>query len=167
MLWHIFMYLHPRAFNDVTEVPPDNATYFQLFQNGSATINTGPNGLQRLDTVINVAGSLGLKVLLTTTNNWSLQNATNTTFLTNETSTPLPIRFPHGYLSSDYGGMDLYAKQIKGEAAKHDDFYSDATIKTAFKAYLDVLVNRYKDDATVFGWELANDPRCNGTLASK
>ena len=45
-------------------------------------------------------------------------------------------------------------------------FYTDATIKGWFKDYISTLVTRrntkngivYRDDPTIFGWELANEP---------
>ncbi|KZV93394.1 hypothetical protein EXIGLDRAFT_749211, partial [Exidia glandulosa HHB12029] len=84
------------AFNDVTEIPPNNGTYFQLLANGTVTINDGPTGLQRLDKVISEAEKLGLKVQLTLTNNWNALPDTSSASLD----------FPSGFLSNAYGGMD-------------------------------------------------------------
>lgn len=33
-------------------------------------------------------------------------------------------------------------------------------IKDAYKNYIKAIVTRYKDSPTIFGWELANEPRC-------
>ncbi len=49
----------------------------------------------------------------------------------------------------------------------HDDFYADPTIRVWFKNYIAMLLNRintftniaYKNEAMIFGWELANEPR--------
>lgn len=72
---------------------------------------------------------------------------------------------------SDFGGMDAYvrARGLKN----HDAFYTDATIRTWFKAYVTTLLNHknkytgvaYKDDPTIMMWELANEPRCGGSGA--
>jgi mannan endo-1,4-beta-mannosidase len=94
--------------------------------------------------------------MLTLTNNWNPQS-----------HSPNPSRFPRGYLSTSYGGMDTYVRVIKGAAAKHDDFFDDETIKAAFKNYINTIVARYSNNPTVFGWELANDPRCQSSLGSK
>ena len=56
----------------------------------------------------------------------------------------------------------------------HDSFYSDAIIQTWYKEYLNKIINRvntitgkaYKDDSTIFAWELMNEPRCSGTNSS-
>lgn len=142
------------AFNDVTSEPTDNSTFFQIFKNGVPTVNTGSNGLQRLDNVISIAEEEGLKVLLTTTNNWNPTGA----------NPKLNSTFPRGFLSNDYGGMDTYVSQIRGENGTHDDFYTNDTVKNAYKAYLNVLIPRYASSKTVIGWEIANDPRCNSSL---
>lgn len=39
-------------------------------------------------------------------------------------------------------------------------FYTVPKIKDAFKRYVKAMVTRYKDSPTIFGWELANEPRC-------
>ncbi|KAG2077927.1 hypothetical protein BDR04DRAFT_968615, partial [Suillus decipiens] len=58
------------AFNDV-DIIPESGTWFQLVQNGTTTINDGPNGLQKLDTVVQMAEQQGLYVIMSLTNNWN------------------------------------------------------------------------------------------------
>lgn len=60
-----------------------------------------------------------------------------------------------------------------GFGGYHDDFYTDPTIKAWYKAWVNHLVTRqnvhsqvlYRDDPTIFAWELANEPRCQGSGA--
>ncbi|KXX78131.1 putative mannan endo-1,4-beta-mannosidase C [Madurella mycetomatis] len=59
---------------------------------------------------------------------------------------------------ADYGGMDVYTVNLGGQF--HDDFYTMPRIKNAFKRYVKELVTKYKDSPAIFGWELANEPRC-------
>ncbi|KAG9953375.1 endo-1,4-beta-mannosidase, partial [Aureobasidium melanogenum] len=59
------------GFNDVTTVPSDGTVYFQSFANGEATINTGANGLQRLDYVVKSAEAHGIKLIINFVNNWT------------------------------------------------------------------------------------------------
>ncbi|KAI8959177.1 glycoside hydrolase family 5 protein [Daldinia sp. FL1419] len=59
---------------------------------------------------------------------------------------------------ADYGGMDVFTINLGGKY--HDDFYRLPEIKDAFKQYIKQFVTRYKDSATIFAWELANEPRC-------
>lgn len=58
------------GFNDVKQVPADGSVYFQLFSGTTATINTGPNGLQRLDAVVNAAEKYDVKLIINFVNNW-------------------------------------------------------------------------------------------------
>lgn len=75
------------GFNDVNTVPTDNATvYFQLHEGGTSTINTGSNGLQRLDYVVSSAEKEGIKLIIPFVNNWD-----------------------------DYGGMNAYVTAYGGD----------------------------------------------------
>jgi len=148
------------AFDDVEQIPA-SGSYFQILSNGTSVINFGANGLQRLDKIVCTANKFGIKLLLTLTNNWNPKRVEPDTSLTRRTdSTPV---LPRGYLSNDYGGMDLYVREF-GSTGFHDEFYTSPTIISAFKNYISAVIGRYADNATVFGWELANDPRCSSTL---
>ncbi|KAG8701793.1 hypothetical protein FRC09_005125, partial [Ceratobasidium sp. 395] len=100
------------------------------------TLNTGADGLGRFDTVVKAAKAANIRLIVALTNNWG-----------------------------DYGGMDVYVKQILG-SANHDLFYTDATVKAAFKKYINGFVSRYKNEPTILGWELANEPRCKGSTGT-
>jgi len=148
------------AFNDVAD-KPSSGTYFQILNNGKATINDGADGLQRLDKVVATASKYGIKLLLTLTNNWGPQRSEpSSSFRRRDDGT-----LPRAYLSNDYGGMDLYNRAFVSNPT-HDDFYTNPDIIKAFKAYVSHVVSRYADNPTVLGWELANDPRCASTLSA-
>ncbi|XP_003534636.3 mannan endo-1,4-beta-mannosidase 6 [Glycine max] len=70
-----------------------------------------------------------------------------------------------------YGGKAQYVKW--GNAAglnltSDDDFYSHPTLRSYYKAHVKTVLNRvntftnitYKEDPTIFAWELMNEPRC-------
>jgi mannan endo-1,4-beta-mannosidase len=65
----------------------------------------------------------------------------------------------------DTGGMDQYVKWYGGKC--HHEFYTDPRVRGAFKEYIKHLVERvnhftnipYREDPTIFAWELANEPR--------
>ncbi|KAF8894610.1 glycoside hydrolase superfamily [Infundibulicybe gibba] len=155
------------AFNDVDTVP-ENGTWFQLISNGTTTINNGTNGLPRLDKVVELAEKHGIYLQMVLTNNWNprpLEDGLNLTDtlgafglsprdVTPDTNNSLP----RNTLSNDYGGMDVYVRQI-GQSREHDQFYVNATIIDAFLNYTNAVVTRYMNSSAVFGWELANDPR--------
>ncbi|KAG7450435.1 glycoside hydrolase [Guyanagaster necrorhizus] len=110
-------------------------TYYQVWNSSEWVLNDGPQGLQRLDNVINTAGKHGIKVILTFTNNWV-----------------------------GYGGCELYINWITGASQTHDVFYSDPRIIASYQRYVKVLVERYKDSPNIFAWELMNEARCLGDL---
>jgi mannan endo-1,4-beta-mannosidase len=117
-----------------------NGVYFQYWDGVEPAYNDGPTGLQHLDYVIYKAGQLNLKVIIPFVNNWK-----------------------------DFGGMDQYVRWKGGQY--HDDFYTDPTIRTWYHAWISHMLNhtniytgiKYKDDATIMEWELANEPRCGGS----
>ncbi|GAB1521348.1 hypothetical protein RhiTH_004442 [Rhizoctonia solani] len=118
------------------DVTSPSGTYYQLWSGSTATVNTGADGLAKFDTVVAAAKAAGIRLIIALTNNWS-----------------------------DYGGMDVYVKQILG-SSNHDLFYTDAKVKAAFKSYINAWVSRYKNEPTVLGWELANEPRCKGSTGT-
>jgi mannan endo-1,4-beta-mannosidase len=145
------------AFNDVDTIPV-NGTWFQLIKDSTVSVNDGPNGLQKLDTVIQMAEQHGLYVILSLTNNWfPFANITDNTSPPGTNST-----LPRNYLSNNYGGMDLYVQQFGLQT--HDQFYTDSSILTSFLNYTTQVVSRYVNSPSVFSYELANDPRCNSSL---
>lgn len=99
--------------------------------------NTGATGLQQIDYMIDKASRAGIKLILVFAGNWR-----------------------------DFGGMDQYVTWYGLQ--NHDQFYTDARIKQDYKNWVTTLLNRtntitgvqYKNDPTVFSWELANEPRC-------
>ncbi|KAJ7225320.1 glycoside hydrolase [Mycena pura] len=110
-------------------------TYYQVWNNGDWTLNDGPQGLERLDTVINVAAKYDIRVILALTNNWV-----------------------------GYGGMELYVDHIDPGASTHDIFYTDSRMIASYQRYVKTIVNRYKDSSTIFAWEMMNEARCLGDL---
>lgn len=59
------------GFNDVNTVPSSGTVYYQLLKDGTATINTGADGLQRLDYVVASAEARNVKLIINFVNNWS------------------------------------------------------------------------------------------------
>jgi mannan endo-1,4-beta-mannosidase len=106
------------------EVLSASGTYYQIWNGATPTVNTGADGLAKFDTVVAAAGAAGIKLIVALTNNWG-----------------------------DYGGMDVYTKQIAG-SANHDVFYTNTAVKTAFKNYINAFVSRYKTNTNIMAWEL-------------
>ncbi|KAI1818192.1 glycoside hydrolase family 5 protein [Poronia punctata] len=75
------------GFNDVTSTPGSGTVWFQKLSAGGSTINTGEDGLQRLDYVVQAAEKRGIKLIINFVNNWS-----------------------------DYGGIPAYVSAFGGSA---------------------------------------------------
>ncbi|KUJ19886.1 glycoside hydrolase family 5 protein [Mollisia scopiformis] len=60
------------GFNDVTSTPSSGTVWFQSFVTGSSpVINTGTDGLQRLDYVVQSAEAHGISLIINFVNNWT------------------------------------------------------------------------------------------------
>ncbi|KAK2766122.1 hypothetical protein FQN54_007637 [Arachnomyces sp. PD_36] len=70
------------GFNDATDC---NEVHFQCWSGSTPTINTGANGLQRLDSVVRSAEAHDVQLIIPFVNNWG-----------------------------DYGGMDVYVSALGG-----------------------------------------------------
>ncbi|KIK57840.1 glycoside hydrolase family 5 protein [Collybiopsis luxurians FD-317 M1] len=161
------------AFNDV-ETIPENGTWFQLISNGTTTINNGTNGLQKLDLIIQHAERFGIYVLLSLTNNWSplatdnlTDSIANLQSSVQSRATPVEVfntSRARNFLSNDYGGMDVYVRQFG--LKNHDEFYTNETLVQTYMNYTTQIVTRYVNSPSVFAWEIANDPRCNSSVAA-
>jgi mannan endo-1,4-beta-mannosidase len=118
----------------------EDGTYFQYWNGTAPAYNDGANGLQKLDYVIYRARQLGLKLIIPLTDNWE-----------------------------NHGGMDQYVLRSHGQY--HDQFYSDPIIQKWYQEYIRHILSRinsynntaYKNDPTIFAWELANEPQCYGS----
>ena len=118
---------------------PKNGVYFHYFNGTEPAFNDGATGLQHLDYVLYKAGQLNLKIVIPFVNNYDA-----------------------------FGGMDQYVRW-KGDQY-HDQFYTDPVIRQWYKDWISHLLNhtnsytgiKYKDDATILMWELANEERCEG-----
>jgi hypothetical protein len=119
---------------------PKNGVYFQYWNGSAPAINTGDNGLKRLDYVIHAASQAGVRLIIPFTNNWR-----------------------------DFGGMDQYVRWRGGQYHDQfytdpviRQWYKNyiSTLLNRVNSYSGV---RYKDDPTIMAWELANEPRCKGS----
>jgi len=127
------------GFDDVAS-SSGSSFYLQNFAGGTPQYNDGATGLANMDYAISKAGQLGLKLIITLTNNWT-----------------------------DYGGMDQYVS-ARG-LQYHDQFYTDSTIRQWYQNWVSHFLNHvnpisgtaYKNDPTIMIWELANEPRCQGS----
>ncbi|KAK3905071.1 glycoside hydrolase superfamily [Staphylotrichum tortipilum] len=76
------------GFNDVNSIPGSGTVWYQYLSASGSQINTGANGLQRLDYVVSSAAAHGLKLIINFVNNWN-----------------------------DYGGINAYVNAFGGSAS--------------------------------------------------
>jgi mannan endo-1,4-beta-mannosidase len=125
---------------------PSNGVSFQYWGGSAPAYNDGPQGLERLDYIVQRAGQLGVRLVIPLVNNWN-----------------------------DFGGIDQYVRWRESSATEarawfHDDFYTDPTIRQWYQDWLAHVIGRvntltgipYRDDPTIAMWELGNEPRCGG-----
>jgi mannan endo-1,4-beta-mannosidase len=90
-----FSFLAPGRI-DVTTIP-EKGSWLQLIKDGTTQFNTGANGIQRLDKVVELAKKYNIYVYFTLTNNW---------FPASSDFPPPPVApspLPRNFLSNDYG----------------------------------------------------------------
>ncbi|XP_042401377.1 mannan endo-1,4-beta-mannosidase 2-like [Zingiber officinale] len=77
----------------------------------------------------------------------------------------------------NYGGKTQYVKwaweEGLGSSSYDDSFFSDPSVRSYFKTYLKTILTRknhltgieYRDDPTIFAWELMNEPQCRSDVS--
>lgn len=105
---------------------------------------------QGLDYALKSANDHDLRCIMVLNNNWDWSGGMNQYVAWSPTASVAP---PH----TDYG-----------QGPRHDYFYTDANTQQTYRDFINAVVNRantqrggllYKDDPTIFSWELANEPR--------
>ncbi|WJX13454.1 mannan endo-1,4-beta-mannosidase [Trifolium repens] len=107
------------------------------------------NVFRALDFVISEARKYGVKLILGFVNNWS-----------------------------DLGGKPKYvewARERGHNVKSEDDFFTHPVVKQYYKNHVKVVLTRkntingmlYKDDPTIFAWELMNEPRYENDTSGK
>lgn len=108
-----------------------------------------------LDYILDEASKVGVRLILTMTDNWS----------------PADSKTQYVKWSSTARGsaLNVLSSGIFGEAGQPDAFFTDELCRQMFKDHMSVMANRrntlngrlYKDDPTIFAWDLINEPRCD------
>ena len=118
-----------------------DGVYFQYWDPAQQrpAYNDGDDGLRRLDYVLAAAANNDIKVIVVLLNNWRA-----------------------------FGGIDQYLTWYG--RSKHHEFFTAPELRQAYRDWVQHVVTRtnsvngrsYREDPTIFGWELANEPRCKG-----
>ncbi|KAG9044415.1 hypothetical protein FS837_008193 [Tulasnella sp. UAMH 9824] len=132
----------------VGETNDDPATYTQQWVNGEQKCNQA--GIDRIKFILDEAEKRGIYIQVSLTNNWAPNFSASAS-----------AKFPPGYLSNSYGGIDTYVQQIH-PGGDRDLFYTDDAVKAAYKKWLNCIIPQIASHKALFAWEMANDPRCKG-----
>ncbi|XP_015968755.1 mannan endo-1,4-beta-mannosidase 4 [Arachis duranensis] len=108
------------------------------------------NVFRGLDFVVSEARKYGVRLILSFVNNWK-----------------------------DFGGKNQYVQWAREHGGQNvnneDDFFSNPVAKQYYKNHIKAVVGRrntitgvaYKDDPTIFAWELMNEPRSQSDYSGK
>ncbi len=114
------------------------AVALQYFEDGKINQDGGPDGLERLDALIQVAEDQGVRLILPLINHWK-----------------------------DFGGMPQYLQWL-GIPGGVEEFYRSSVTRAAYRTSVESVLTRrntrtgrlYSAEPAVMAWELANEPRC-------
>ncbi|XP_010914840.1 putative mannan endo-1,4-beta-mannosidase 9 [Elaeis guineensis] len=78
----------------------------------------------------------------------------------------------------DFGGKRQYVRWARDEGrstGSDDDFFQNDVVKSFYKNHVKTILTRnntmtgmaYRDDPTIFAWELINEPRCQSDLSGR
>ncbi len=120
--------------------PNPNHMYYQYWDpvSGTRKFNDGDTGFKQLDYLIYKAGQSGIRLLLV-------------------------LGDDHAY----HGGVLQYLDWLGySDATDHELFFTDPRFRALYKGWIEHVVNRtnsftgvqYKNDPTIFGWDLINEP---------
>ncbi len=131
------------------------------------------HALRALDFVVYQAGKHNIRLLMPLVNSWDDYGGMNQ-YVRWRVEYPT-VKHTTGSL---YEGRQVEHAIVTGQRGQsyrvqinplfgHDDFYSDPVIVNWYKAYVAMILQRtntytgvqWKDDPTVLGWELVNEPR--------
>ncbi|KAL6562792.1 Beta-mannosidase B [Orobanche hederae] len=159
--WLMYMASDPSTSDKVTDTFGQASEYgmnvartWAFSDAGYRALQTSPglyneNMFKGLDFVVSEAKKHGIYLILSLVNNWE-----------------------------GFGGKKQYVQWARDEGHylnNEDDFFTSPITKGYYKNHVKTVLTRvnsitgvaYKDDPTILGWELMNEPRCQSDLSGK
>ncbi|KAL8038286.1 hypothetical protein ABFX02_11G096400 [Erythranthe guttata] len=159
--WLMYMASDPSTKEKVTDTFAQASVYgmnlartWAFSDGGYRALQTSPGSYNEdmfkgLDFVVSEAKKHGIYLLLSLVNNWE-----------------------------GFGGKRQYVQWAKDQGHylnNDDDFFTNPIVKQYYKNHVKAVLTRinsitgvaYKDDPTIFAWELINEPRCQSDLSGK
>ncbi|CAH1418538.1 unnamed protein product [Lactuca virosa] len=143
------------AFQESSKIGMNLVRTWAFSDGGNKPLQTSPgfyneDMFKGLDFVISEAKKYGIHLILSLVNNWD-----------------------------DFGGKKQYVQWARDHGGQYlnsdDEFFTNVVVKGYYKNHLKTILTRrnsitgvdYKDDSTIFAWELMNEPRCQSDLSGK
>ncbi|KAL3845099.1 hypothetical protein ACJIZ3_002502 [Penstemon smallii] len=159
--WLMYMASDPSTKDKVTETFKQASEYgmnvartWAFSDGGYRALQTSPGSYNEdmfkgLDFVVSEANKYGIYLILSLVNNWE-----------------------------GFGGKRQYVQWGRDQGQylnNDDDFFTNSVLKGYYKNHIKAVLSRvnsvngiaYKDDPTIFAWELMNEPRCQSDLSGK
>ncbi|GMH43167.1 hypothetical protein BSKO_11089 [Bryopsis sp. KO-2023] len=120
--------------------------------------------LEGLDFVLNQARQFGMRVIISFTDNWKYLNGVDQYVDWSETAPRRTQKIPRNGDGDPPPEPDFPTYESK----RHTLFFSDPGARQLYKNHVRKILTRrnhihgrlYKDDPTIFAWDLVNEPRC-------
>ncbi len=114
---------------------------------------------EHLDRIVAMAGHHGIRLLLGLCDNWAHNGGM--------------FQYMNWVLQEHPESMDTNC--TSGSVQFHDQFYTNQYCRQWYRDFVTVLMNRtntitgriYKNDPTIFGWEIVNEPRCESDFSGR
>ncbi|KAI3444958.1 hypothetical protein Pfo_001623, partial [Paulownia fortunei] len=159
--WLMYMASDPSTRDKVTDTFGQASKYgmnvartWAFSDGGYRALQTSPGSYNEdmfkgLDFVVSEAKKYGIYLILSLVNNWE-----------------------------GFGGKRQYVQWARDQGQylnNDDDFFTNPIVKGYYKNHVKAVLTRvnsitgvaYKDDPTILGWELMNEPRCQSDLSGK
>ena len=137
------------GFSNTNDASTAENHFFQELKDGKQSLNTDPNSGTALRSLLDLSSPADIRSGIPKLDYViSKAEALNIKLI-------LPLL--NGY--PDLGGIDTYVTNYGGTPTS---FFTDNASQTAYLAYVDFIINRYKDSPAIFSWEICNEPHCPG-----
>jgi mannan endo-1,4-beta-mannosidase len=132
------------------------------------------SGLRAIDFMLNQARESGVRVILSLLDNWKYYGGVDEMVDFSESAPKRTSERPRDD-NGDFSQATLNETMKEYEVRRHALFFTDDGSKDIYKNHVKTLLTRrnyysgvmYKDDPTIFAWNLINEPRCESWVVEE
>mmetsp|Transcript_12908 Transcript_12908/g.24418 ORF Transcript_12908/g.24418 Transcript_12908/m.24418 type:complete len:540 (-) Transcript_12908:1800-3419(-) len=129
------------------------------------------SGLRAIDFMLYEARKRGIRVILSFVDNWKYKGGVDEMVDFSESAPKRTFKRPSDD-DDDFSQVAMNETLKEYEVRRHTLFFTDSDSKKIYRDHVQTLINRrnhysgilYKDDPTIFAWNLINEPRCESWL---